>query len=85
MGHFRGRRGSLENFRPGWAGAAIFPGEGRAGHAFLVGRFAVRLRAPDVDNGDDDAHYDDGDDVSDDDGAPRGVTVGLVPLILVRL
>ena len=35
--------------------------------------------------GDDDAHYDDGDDVSDDDGAPRGVTVGLVPLILVRL
>ena len=50
-----------------------------------LGRLTVRLRAPDVDNGDDDAHYDDRDDVSDDDGAPRGVTVGLVPLILVRL
>ena len=64
-----------------------FPwGRGRAGHASLIGRFAVRLPIPDDDNGDDHAHFDDGDDVGDDDGAPRGgVTVGLVPLILVRL
>ena len=65
---------------------AIFPGGGGgAGRSSLLRRFTVRLRAPDVDNGDADVHFDDGDDVGDDDGAPRGVTVGLVPLILVRL
>ena len=42
------------------------------GHSSLLGRFTVRLRAPDVDNGDEDVHYDDRDDVGDDDGAPRG-------------
>ena len=60
-------------------------GRGGAGRSSLLGRFTVRLRAPDVDIGDEDIHFDDGDDVGDDDGAPRGVTVGLVPLILVRL
>ena len=53
-------------------GSHFSRGRGGAGRSSLLGRFTVCLRAPDVDNGDEDVHYDDRDDVGDDDGAPRG-------------
>ena len=79
-GIFGAGRAALKSFGQGGPGQPFFPGKaGRGMHPWLGGSLFVFPPLMLI-MGDDDAHYDDGDD-----GTPRGVTVGLVPLILVRL